>query len=96
MADPLTTEQIETILADLPGWKLVNDTLHKNFEFGSFKEAFSFMTRVAFEAESMAHHPDWSNVYNRVSITLSTHDVGGKVTNKDLSLAREIERINWR
>ncbi|AOS46473.1 Putative pterin-4-alpha-carbinolamine dehydratase [Lacunisphaera limnophila] len=95
MAQPITPAEITTALAALPGWQLERDALAKEFKFGTFREAMSFMIRVAFEAEGLDHHPDWCNVYNRVSIRLSTHDAGGKVTAKDVALAREIERVSW-
>ena len=91
----LAPAKITAALAGLPGWKLNRDALAKEFKFGSFREAFSFMTRVAFEAEGMDHHPDWSNVYNRVTIRLNTHDAGGKVTAKDVELAKKIQAIDW-
>ncbi|MEJ1971951.1 MAG: 4a-hydroxytetrahydrobiopterin dehydratase [Lacunisphaera sp.] len=74
-------------------WIFADDALAKDFKFGSFREAFSFMVRVAFEAEAMDHHPDWTNVYNRVAIRLNTHDAGGKVTAKDVALAKKIQAI---
>ncbi len=92
---PLTSAEITTALAALPGWTFESDALAKSFKFGSFKEAFSFMTRTAFEAEAMDHHPDWTNVYNRVVIRLNTHDAGGKVTAKDVALAKKIQAISW-
>ena len=92
---PLTPAKITAALDGLPGWSLKRDALAKEFKFGSFREAFSFMTRVAFEAEGMDHHPDWSNVYNRVTIRLSTHDAGDKVTAKDVELATKIQAIDW-
>ena len=95
MAKPLPKSEIEAALAGLPGWSLEGDALAKTFKFGSFREAMSFMMRVAFEAEAMDHHPDWTNVYNRVAIRLSTHDAGGKVTAKDLALARKIQAVSW-
>lgn len=67
----------------------------KTFVFGSFREALSFMVRVGFEAEALNHHPEWSNVYNRVVIRLTTHDAGNKVTTSDLELVRRIEGISW-
>ena len=92
---PLKREQVKGFLQDLPLWTLNSmDKLEREFVFKSFPEAFSFMTRVAFEAERLGHHPDWQNSYNRVRIELSTHDAGG-VTEKDIELARHIERINW-
>jgi 4a-hydroxytetrahydrobiopterin dehydratase len=95
MSQPLTPGEIHAALTTLPGWTLAGDALVKEFKFGSFKEAFSFMTRTAFEAEAMDHHPDWSNVYNRVAIRLNTHDAGGKVTVKDVALAGKIQAISW-
>jgi 4a-hydroxytetrahydrobiopterin dehydratase len=74
-------------------WKEQNDQLQKTFEFSDFTEAFAFMTRVAFLAEKHQHHPDWSNVYNKVTIHLSTHDKGNKVTEKDRKLAKAIDEI---
>ncbi len=74
-------------------WKEQNDQLQKTFEFNDFTEAFAFMTRVAFLAEKHQHHPDWSNVYNKVTIHLSTHDEGNKVTDKDRELAKAIDKI---
>ncbi len=92
---PLTPAKIKTALAALPGWKFERDALAKEFKFGSFKEALSFMVRVGFEAEAMDHHPDWTNVYNRVAIRLNTHDAGGKVTAKDVALANKIQALSW-
>lgn len=92
---PLTPAKITSALATLPGWTCERGALAKEFKFGSFKEAFSFMTRVAFEAEAMDHHPDWTNVYNRVAVRLNTHDAGGKVTAKDVALAKKIQAISW-
>lgn len=74
-------------------WKEKNDQLTQTFEFNDFSEAFAFMTRVAFVADKMDHHPEWSNVYNKVTIHLSTHDAGNKVTDKDHKLAAEIDKI---
>lgn len=91
--DPLSEQQIKQELEQLDGWTLENDTIKKDFSFPDFKEAISFMVRVGFEAEALVHHPDWSNVYNSVSIRLSTHDAGDKVTEKDIKLAKAIEEI---
>ncbi len=92
---PLTRTKIAAALETLPGWSWKRDALAKEFKFGSFKEALSFMVRVGFEAEAMNHHPDWSNVYNRVAIRLNTHDAGGKVTAKDVALAKKIQALSW-
>ncbi len=94
-SQPLTPAEITAALPALPGWKLDRDALAKEFKFGSFKEALSFMVRVGFEAEMMDHHPDWTNVYNRVAIRLNTHDAGGKVTAKDIALANKIQALSW-
>lgn len=91
----LAPEEIAAALKDLPGWKLEDGALAKAFAFGSFREAFAFMTRVAFEAEALDHHPDWSNGYDTVRIRLTTHSLGNKVTAKDAELARRIQRISW-
>ncbi len=74
-------------------WKEVNNTIEKTFEFKDFIEAFSFMTRVAFLAEKHGHHPNWSNVYNKVTIQLTTHDKGNVVTQKDRDLAAAIDAV---
>jgi 4a-hydroxytetrahydrobiopterin dehydratase len=86
---------ITTALTTLTGWRVEQDALTKTFTFVDFREAMSFMVRVGFEAEAMDHHPDWTNVFNRVVIRLNTHDAGGKITEKDLELARRIQRVSW-
>lgn len=91
--DPLSKQQIEKELKQLDGWSFEDDTITKDFSFSDFKEAMSFMVRVGFEAEALVHHPDWSNVYNSVTIRLNTHDAGDKVTEKDIKLAKAIEDI---
>jgi 4a-hydroxytetrahydrobiopterin dehydratase len=74
-------------------WKEENNKLKKTFKFSDFQEAFAFMTRVAFLAEKQNHHPDWSNSYDTVEIELTSHDAGGKVTDKDHKLAKAIDKI---
>jgi len=74
-------------------WIEKDNALVRQFEFTDFSEAFSFMTRVAFLAEKMNHHPEWSNVYNKVTIRLSTHDAGNIVTEKDRRLAEAIDQL---
>jgi 4a-hydroxytetrahydrobiopterin dehydratase len=96
MSTPLSPQQIAASHDSLPGWNAEADALVKTFQFGSFREAMSFMVRISFEAEEMNHHPEWTNVYNRVVIRLSTHDAGDKVTAKDVELAQRIEKIAWR
>ena len=74
-------------------WEEKNNRLTKTFQFKDFVEAFGFMTKVALVAEKMDHHPLWTNVYNRVSFELSTHDAGDIVTDKDRKLAKEIDKL---
>ncbi|WP_057937208.1 4a-hydroxytetrahydrobiopterin dehydratase [Algoriphagus resistens] len=74
-------------------WKEEDNRLKKTFKFANFQEAFAFMTRVAFLAEGMQHHPNWSNVYNTVEIELTTHDAGDTVTKKDHALAKAIDEV---
>lgn len=95
MKKPLTPNEIKKACAKLPGWTFEGDVLKKSFKFGSFREALSFMVRAGFEAEELNHHPEWTNVYNRVEIRLNTHDAGNKVTAKDVELAQRIESLSW-
>jgi 4a-hydroxytetrahydrobiopterin dehydratase len=74
-------------------WTEINNSLYRKFEFANFSEAFAFMTRVAFEAEKMDHHPKWTNVYNTVEIWLNTHDAGNTITEKDHKLAKKIDKL---
>lgn len=74
-------------------WTESDNALHREFTFTDFTEAFGFMTRVAFAAEAAGHHPEWTNVYNRVNIRLTTHDAGNTVTDKDRDLAAAIDKI---
>ncbi|WP_341215749.1 4a-hydroxytetrahydrobiopterin dehydratase [uncultured Wocania sp.] len=88
----LSDDDIEKKLLHLPDWEYYDDAIHAEFEFENFKDCFSAMSRIAFECEALNHHPDWSNVYNVLTISLSTHDVKG-VTEKDFKLAKAIEHI---
>ena len=92
MAEKLTTDAITARLESLPGWSLSNDKLHREFKFANFVEAFGFMTSVAIEAEKMNHHPEWSNVYNKVVVDLTTHDADG-ITELDFELARKMNKL---
>ena len=74
-------------------WTEEENQLKRSFTFKDFSQAFAFMTRVAFLAEAQQHHPNWSNVYNRVDIVLTTHDAGNLVTEKDRKLARSIDQL---
>jgi 4a-hydroxytetrahydrobiopterin dehydratase len=87
----LAREAIDTALSGLEGWALAADgaSISRRFTFRNFGEAFAFMTRTALAAEKLDHHPDWSNVYKTVDVTLSTHDAGG-LTELDFTLARKM------
>ncbi|HSR33988.1 MAG TPA: 4a-hydroxytetrahydrobiopterin dehydratase [Anaerolineae bacterium] len=87
-----TQTEIQEALAELGSWTLKNEKLHREYRFRDFVQAFGFMTQVALLAERAAHHPEWSNVYNRVTVDLTTHEAQG-ITQKDLDLAREMEQI---
>jgi 4a-hydroxytetrahydrobiopterin dehydratase len=84
--------QIEAALGGLPGWTVAGGKLHREYRFSDFAHAFGFMAAAALRAEAMNHHPDWANVYNRVTVDLITHDSGG-ITSKDLELAGAFEEI---
>ena len=88
----LSSEDIEEQLKDLPGWSVVNEKLHKEFEFATFNQAFGFMTMAAMEIEKMNHHPEWFNVYNRITVELTTHDAGG-ITKNDINLAKILNSL---
>lgn len=91
----LSDAEIDAGLQSLDGWSREGNAIRRQLQFGSFREAISFIVRIAFEAEQRDHHPELTNVYNRVTIALSTHDAGG-VTEKDFELARAINAIAWR
>ncbi len=94
MAEKLGDTAIAAALRELPGWRYDSGSgaVLKDFKFKDFSEAFAFIARVALAAQAADHHPDWSNSYNKVSVTLSTHSAGG-VTDKDLALAKAIEKF---
>ena len=89
---PLTQAEINQKLEKFSLWSYEDNAIHISFEFEDFKNAFTAMTRIAFEAERLQHHPTWSNTYNTVNISLSTHDADG-VTVKDFELAKAIETV---
>lgn len=95
MIQLLTAEEVRTGLAALPEWTLTSDgkAIERSFKYKDFVGAFGFMTRVALLAEKADHHPEWSNVYNRVDIRLTTHDCGG-LSKRDLALAAKIDAIS--
>ena len=89
----LSDNIIEQKLQGLAGWQLQEEKLYRQFSFGNFVEAFGFMTQVALLAEKMDHHPEWSNVYSRVDIHLTTHDAGG-ISERDFALAQAIDALD--
>ncbi len=88
----LTGAQLETALQTLPGWTILDDKLHRDFQFADFAHAIGFITTSAIGIEKRNHHPEWFNVYNRVRVDLTTHDSGG-ITQKDVDLALMLENI---
>ena len=95
MVSILSNSEIEANLSNCEGWSLVNEErkyINKSFKFSNFSEAIAFMIQSAFVAEKIDHHPEWSNVYNKVDIVLTTHDIGG-LSDKDMILAQEMNSI---
>jgi 4a-hydroxytetrahydrobiopterin dehydratase len=92
MTQRLADEQVRARLGEIPGWELVGGKLRRELRFADFVEAFGFMARLALIAEKSDHHPEWSNVYDRVVIDLSTHDAGG-ITERDFALAAAANRL---
>ena len=88
----LSEDDIEKRILQYPDWDYYDNALHAEFEFDNFKDCFSAMSRIAFECEALNHHPDWSNVYNVLNISITTHDAKG-VTAKDFKLAKAIDSI---
>ena len=87
-----TEFEVQARMSTIDGWEYNENAIHTSLEFNDFKDAFSVMTRIAFEAEKLNHHPDLSNVYKTLNITLSTHDAGG-LTQKDFELAKIIDAL---
>lgn len=92
---PLSQSELESRLAELPGWQYANGRIVKRFQFKSFVEAFGWMASVALVAEKLDHHPDWKNVYSGVDVELHTHDAGG-VTDFDIELAKRMNELSAR
>ena len=88
----LSELEITEELKKLEGWEIKDNKLHKEIQFESFNQAFGFMTRASMQIEKMNHHPEWFNVYNRITIDLTTHDAGG-ITNNDVNLARILNSL---
>lgn len=93
MTQKLASAAVDAALQDLDGWARTDgrEAIHKQFQFADFNAAFGWMAQIALAAEKMDHHPEWFNVYNRVEVTLATHDAGG-VTERDLTLARFMDQ----
>ena len=89
---PHSEQEVRDRLSEIPGWTLVNGKLHRELTFENFVAAFGFMSQVALVAERRDHHPEWFNVYNRVTIDLNTHDAGG-ITDLDFELAAAVNRF---
>ncbi len=91
-AHKLNEQELSTELPQLSDWSVKNEKLHREYKFADFAHAFGFMTTAAVNIEKMNHHPEWFNVYNRVSVDLTTHDAGG-ITRRDVELARLLDAI---
>ena len=89
---PLPADELDIAVGGLPGWQVVEAKLHRKFVFADFTRAFGFMAAVATVAEKMDHHPEWANVYSRVTVDLTTHDAGG-ITDLDVQLARHMSDL---
>jgi 4a-hydroxytetrahydrobiopterin dehydratase len=89
----LSHDQVINEVKKLSNWQVMNNKLHAEFRFESFVDAFAFMTKVAFAAEAAQHHPEWRNVYNRVTIDLVTHEAGDAISQRDFDLARQIDTL---
>lgn len=89
----LNQEEIETAVAKLSGWQVQDGKLHKTFKFDSFAQAIGWMMSVAVEANKLDHHPEWSNVYNRVTVNLVTHDLDDSISSWDVELAQKMEEL---
>lgn len=89
----LSDEELATSLNDLTDWEIKEGKLHKTYKFGSFAEAIGWMVSVAIHADKMDHHPEWSNVYNKVQVNLVTHDLDDAISNWDVTLAKKMEEL---
>ncbi len=90
--EKLSSDSIESELKNLDGWSVINGKLHKDFQFDDFNQAFGFMARASMHIEKMNHHPEWFNVYNKLSVDLMTHDAGG-ITQNDINLAKILNSL---
>lgn len=89
----LTDAELTDLLEALPDWQVVDGKLQRSYKFGSFAEAIGWMVSAGVEADKMDHHPEWSNVYNRVQVNLVTHDLGNAISNLDAELAHKMESL---
>ena len=92
---PLSPEALAEALPSLPRWQREGEALVRKVELEDFRAAMAYLLRVAFVAEAQGHHPEITNVYNRVTLRLTTHDAGDRITDKDVALAHEIDRIGF-
>jgi 4a-hydroxytetrahydrobiopterin dehydratase len=90
---PLAPDEVTTALNGLPGWKHERDALTRSYEFPTFRIAIIYMLRVSFIAEEMNHHPEWTNVYTKLKVRLTTHDAGSRVTEQDVHLAKKMQAL---
>jgi 4a-hydroxytetrahydrobiopterin dehydratase len=93
MTKPMAPGDIDDALVQLPRWKVVRDALEQTFEFADFSEALGFIVRVGVEAERINHHPEIANVWNRVTLRLTTHDAGNKISERDFALAKAVQSL---
>ena len=89
----LSEDALAAALNALPGWLVKDGKLHKQYKFNSFAAALGWMVTVGIAADKMDHHPEWSNVYNRVTVNLVTHDLGNRISNLDVELAQKMENL---
>lgn len=89
----LSSNELENELTTLPGWEVREDKLYKQYKFKSFAQALGWMVAVGVQADKMDHHPEWSNVYSRVTVSLVTHDLDNAISNLDVELARHMEKL---
>jgi 4a-hydroxytetrahydrobiopterin dehydratase len=90
--EKMSSAQVEAELKSLNGWELKNDKLHRELKFKNFVQAWGFMTQIAILAQEMDHHPEWFNVYSRVTIDLTTHEANG-ISSRDFELAQKIDKV---
>ncbi len=89
----LTSEEIQQTLIDMPGWKAIGGKLVKQFNFKGFMQAMGWMVSVGIAAEKLDHHPEWSNIYNKVDVALTTHDMGNAISSWDIALAKTMDEL---